>query len=330
MQPTEIQQVEEMTRAQGGSAEWFEQRCGRVTASTLKRVYTRAVTLKNDPSKDSAAILKHVMGYNPVQLKTYAIKHGKAAEPHAKLQYRYIQQKRHTKLTVKEAGLHIHPQHCYLAASPDLIVECVCHGKGCVEIKCPWVCRAEEPTPLNYSHLEAAETGATLSKKSPYYYQIQGQLAATHLQYCDFFIYTCNGYHLERITTDHAFLEKVFPYVEFFWLSHMRHEILSRSLASETKVEPENSDHIYVRAESSVPSINVLTPDKQGPMSKPTYPIVYLCAICSEDCVDNPPSVGERSIECSSCKIWVHFVCGGIDQESLPDKKELWFCDICS
>ena len=60
------------------------------------------------------------------------------------------------------------------------------NGKEFVEIKCPRVCLSEVPSHSNCCYLEATETGSSLSKKSSHYFQIQGQLAATGLQYRDF------------------------------------------------------------------------------------------------------------------------------------------------
>ena len=42
----EINLIEEVTRSQSSSDEWFQQREGRITASNFHRVYTRIETLK--------------------------------------------------------------------------------------------------------------------------------------------------------------------------------------------------------------------------------------------------------------------------------------------
>ena len=334
--PADLIHIEESTRLQCKSAMWFEQRCARITASNIKRVYTRAVTLKNDSTKDPSAILKHVMGYKKDKLTTYAIKHGIATEPHAKRQYTYIQQPHHKKLTVHETGLHVHPKHSYLAASPDLIVNCACHGKGCVEIKCPWLCRSETPTHVNWNHLKLNVSGSTLDKNSLYYYQVQGQLAVTGLSYCDLFIYTNNEHHLERIYIDYQFWDSVFPYLEYFWLTHMRPEILSNSLKNNGPIKSEIGDrscqdHQYYTTEPSARTLPTTsaTPDKELPLTKPIYPLIFLCAICNKPCVDDAVNVGDMSIECTRCSIWVHFSCGGVDSLNLPSEHEAWYCDIC-
>ena len=44
--------------------------------------------------------------------------------------------------------------HPWIAVSPDLIVQCDCHGRGVVEIKCPVIKNEEKPNSDNYKHLE--------------------------------------------------------------------------------------------------------------------------------------------------------------------------------
>ena len=45
----QIKLIEEATRSQSSSDEWFKQREGRITASNFHRVYTRMKTLKKNP-----------------------------------------------------------------------------------------------------------------------------------------------------------------------------------------------------------------------------------------------------------------------------------------
>ncbi len=52
--------------------------------------------------------------------------------------YTRLQQSKHADFKVCHSGLWIHPSHPLLAASPDAIAHCSCHGFRCVEIKCPF------------------------------------------------------------------------------------------------------------------------------------------------------------------------------------------------
>ena len=56
-------------------------------------------------------------------------------------------EKNHRDTTYRECGLFIDDTKQFLGASPDLIVECSCRGKGVVEIKCPYSIVEESPTP---------------------------------------------------------------------------------------------------------------------------------------------------------------------------------------
>ena len=47
--------------------------------------------------------------------------------------------KEHNTFKCESVGLIISTTHLYLAASPDRIFTCTCHGRGVVEVKCPFV-----------------------------------------------------------------------------------------------------------------------------------------------------------------------------------------------
>ena len=148
-----------------------------------------------------------------------------------------------------------------------------------MEIKCPWACRSETPTHVNWNNLKSNVSGSTLDKKLLYYYQVQGQVAVTGLTYCDFFIYTNNRHHLERIYIDYHFWESVCLYFEYFWLTHMRPEIISNLLKNHGPIksgigEESCQDHQYYITEPSALTLltTLATPDKIY-LSKTNLPI---------------------------------------------------------
>ena len=103
-----------------------------------------------------------------------------------------------------------------LGASPDLLVSCSCSSSSCpgglglCEIKCPDSIKDQLPAPSNWSHLVISNDGqAKLSEKSQYYTQIQDQMGVFKRNYCDFFVYTSHGHHLERIAFNSKFWERV-------------------------------------------------------------------------------------------------------------------------
>ena len=186
---------------------WFNHRIGRITASKFYRVYTRSNTLQKINEEDelrdaSQAVVSDIMGYKP-RVNTFATKHGLSLEPHAKRKYITISKQKHKNLKTSESGLAIYETLPYIAASPDLEVDCQCCGEGLVEIKCPYSIKGEIPSSANLSYLhEVTNTEnqkyTTLKKNTSYYFQVQGQLGVTNRKYCDFFVYTTAGFHLER------------------------------------------------------------------------------------------------------------------------------------
>ena len=85
--------------------------------------------------------------------------------------------KHHKNIEFHETGLHVLESHPYIGASPDMLVECECHGPGIVEIKCPYSICEQTPNPDNYKHVDG---DGKLKPTSPYYYQIQGQMGVLY------------------------------------------------------------------------------------------------------------------------------------------------------
>ena len=72
-------------------------------------------------------------------------------------------------------GLFVHKDTPHLGASPDMIINCDCHGEALVEIKCPISVCDSKLSATNLLYLE--ENGETLLKKNhAYYFQIQGHM----------------------------------------------------------------------------------------------------------------------------------------------------------
>ena len=75
-------------------------------------------------------------------------------------------------------------------------INCNCHGAGLVEIKCPATLIGKTPSIENYSkHIEKDGDKLKLKPTSPYYSQIQGQLAAVDRLHCDLFVFFISKKH---------------------------------------------------------------------------------------------------------------------------------------
>ena len=130
------------------------------------------------------------MCYKP-KVKTFAMKHGLSMEELAKKRYAAISKKNHKDLKISDTGLVIYEELPYIAASPDLEVECKCCGAGLVEIKCPLI-RGEILSADNLGYLQNLMTSdnkntTVLKTNEPDYFQVQRQLGVTGRKYCDFF-----------------------------------------------------------------------------------------------------------------------------------------------
>ena len=189
----DIQLVENITKDQSKCNEWFKQRKGRITASKFKRVSTKMDTVKKNDTTDCSNLVAEIMSYNE-SIQTWQMKYGIAMEYHAKKMYKLNHSKLHKNFKIIESGLVISDTHPWIGVSPDSIVECDCHGRGVIEIKCPASIKNEKPSSENYSHLEKNQNGECfLKRNSEYFFQIQGQMAISKVDYGDFFVFTSKG-----------------------------------------------------------------------------------------------------------------------------------------
>ena len=99
----------------------------------------------------------------------------------------------HENVSHRDCGLFVCEDKQFLGASPDLLIECSCCGKGVLEIKCPYSIVNEEPTPSNLPYLILNNNQVTLKQNDQYYAQVQGQMAITKRSWCHFMVYTQKG-----------------------------------------------------------------------------------------------------------------------------------------
>ena len=160
------------------------------------------------------------MQYKP-PFKSKATQWGINKEPLARKAYEQRCKKDHSHFSVTEVGLFVSVKYPFLAASPDGLVKCACHGTGCLEIKCTWSHRDKTVK-------EAAEAPGTcltvtsdkslkLKTSHTYYSQIQLHTEGSSTYYCDFFYCTSNDYHKERIFHDRQFWERSLPKLKAFF-----------------------------------------------------------------------------------------------------------------
>lgn len=327
--------LEAATRGQGTSLEWKNQRVGRITASNMKRVFTRIGTCLRQPQADHDmnSLLKSTMGYSNTAASTYAMKHGIATEPHAKHMYTRLMKKKHKSFFTRDSGLVLYSSKQYIAASPDLVSSCKCCGEGVVELKCPWTCRDATPTHENYAHLVSIDGQSRLSPTSEYMFQMQGQMACMAVGHCDFFVFTTHGHHLERILFDQELWNTMVHRFEYYWLNWVAPELMTGELSSTMQTDSNTADHSYAcasaKTEKAVPATS--SGSVRGILTRPQLPVVYLCALCGLDCEEDAGAgvFENNSVECTKCKSWWHFGCTSIKADSVPKDDDTWFCNFC-
>jgi putative phage-type endonuclease len=148
------------------SAEWFQCRLGKATASKIADITARTKSGYSASRAKYAAqlVCERLTGVPTETFCSPAMQRGTEMEAVARDAYR-----RHALVEVVECGFADHPTIAMSGASPDGLV----NGDGLVEIKCP------DP----HTHIDTL-----LSKAIParYVTQIMWQLACCGRQWCDF------------------------------------------------------------------------------------------------------------------------------------------------
>ena len=121
--------VEVATRSQANSRVWFRMRTGRITASRLKAVCS------TDPAMPSLSLIMSVCHPKLSQFQTAATIWGCEHESKAREKYKSLYSPLHEQFLMTECGFFIHPDHSFMGASPDGLVNCLCCGEGICEIK---------------------------------------------------------------------------------------------------------------------------------------------------------------------------------------------------
>lgn len=152
-----------------GSAEWFAQRCGKVTASRIADVMARTKSGWGASRGNYKAqlISERITGKVADSFSNAAMQWGTDMEPEARNAYeaRYL-------CNVDIAPFVEHPSISGAGASPDGYVG----DKGLIEIKCP----------NTSTHLDTLLKGKIPQK---YILQMQWQMDCTDREWCDFVSY---------------------------------------------------------------------------------------------------------------------------------------------
>lgn len=188
----------------------------------MKRVCAASIT------KPPLSLVKQIIYLEKTKFFSKAMQWGCTHELTAKKAYESIQKKNHREFTINDAGFYVSIDIPYIGATPDGIVSCLCCGKGCIEIKCPYCLRWSSPEEVveNCNFLDS--NTKSLKKDHMYYYQVQTQLFATKLSFCDFVVWTKDCVCIERIYPDKPFWDKILEKVNPFFKRVILPELLAK------------------------------------------------------------------------------------------------------
>ena len=213
---SKAKEIERNTRGQAEVGLWFYHRRLRITASNFGRIAKRRPTTPVASTVKSLLYSKH--------LETKEIRWGKTHEIDAKSAYiTYLTSRGHHDADVTESGLVISEEEPCLGCSPDALVNIHDCGLGIAEFKCPYTAQSQTPQEAATASNKGGScfldsSGKVLLKKNHnYYYQVQGTLAITKREWCDFVVWTPKGLSVERIVADQEFWERIKPKLVQFY-----------------------------------------------------------------------------------------------------------------
>ena len=317
--------IEKATRDQSNSNLWFKYQAGRITASRMKAVcHTNA-------GKPAQSLIKGICYPEAFSFKSKATIWGCQHEQKARNFYFKTCNSQHESFSVKDSGLVINSEWPFIGASPDGIINCSCHGKGVLEIKCPF-CHQEstiQSAAMDKKFcLKQSGEKLCLDEKHAYYYQIQTQLFVCDVEYADFCVctflkdknneYDDEGIHIERITKNLNFWKECVEKAHHFFTTCLLREILG---------------NWYTRSIFKKQSSNCLTDDTTpGPSGSGVGSAGDNTSATQEHqtfCYCHGPEEGDMvACDNSKCTIeWFHITC--LQMERLPKGKAKWYCLDC-
>ena len=143
--------------------------------------------------KDSKSLISNIMQYND-GLTSKFTDFGKTMEPLARSSFIKTGEDNHAIFNVILSGLIVNAEEPYLGASQDGIVKCSCHGKGVLEIKCPFNYKDGFDGWQHDKNFPLASLGPgfIMKKNHPYYYQFQLQMELSGAEFGYFYIFAGN------------------------------------------------------------------------------------------------------------------------------------------
>uniref|UniRef100_A0A8C1CNC2 SWIM-type domain-containing protein n=1 Tax=Cyprinus carpio carpio TaxID=630221 RepID=A0A8C1CNC2_CYPCA len=192
--------IEEATRCQSAAPEWHSLRKERVTASNF-----REVSHVRGPNAAENLAERIIRGTR----QTTHMKRGLDMEAGALKDYATLKN-----LNLRKCGLVIHPDAPWLGASPDGLVYDPLERPsfGLVEMKCP-----NALSYIDCRYLRVDHGTYKLKESHAYYWQVQGQLLMTGMEWCDFVVCAHDDMFVQRIYRDTSVLSSLKQRCDLFF-----------------------------------------------------------------------------------------------------------------
>ena len=204
----EVDSSSDGTTLTQGSDAWHAARRGKVTASILGTILGFTERFEKGRRQIAFDNLRTELGggISPPFVHNEAMRWGTTHEINGVEAYSAIGAKFNpdAELYVQPTGLHIHPQHPWLAASPDGLVG----TEGAIEVKCPF-------NPLR----TLSEAPYSWCLYDSYIAQINCVLETLGRDWCDFIRWKQNSVLVVRIKRDPGLFATLLPYYESFYAS---------------------------------------------------------------------------------------------------------------
>ena len=205
---------------------WFDQRAGRITASSFYTVcHLREST-------DKRNTVKHLMNYCPIaeDAMPKQLTWGHEKEKKALDLYIKKQKRNHEKLSIKNSELIVNTLWPFLGASPDGVRICECCQKKLIEIKSMYAKRNLPPQVAAEEKLVFVGDKYILKKETKWNYQIQGLMGITWIHCCDLVIYTFKGILIVNVKFDSELWNEMLEKLRNFFLKYIVQELFHHDI----------------------------------------------------------------------------------------------------
>lgn len=184
-------------------------------------------------SAPSLSLVKRICAPQGISVSAPPVRYGREHEAEALEKYKKVAGNVHCNAQFKQAGLFVSKENVFLAATPDMLVECDCCGAGVVEVKCPWNARDGQLTDLladQNSCVTANEGSLELKVTHRYFYQVQTQMYVCGVKYADFVLWNEREINIQRIEQDCNFILPLVDTARTYFQNVLLPELVPRRL----------------------------------------------------------------------------------------------------